>query len=141
MKYYSTQHPIVPGSYPELGENHVVEICNYDSKTYCEEIDREAWGYIEFEHPLQPEDAIDFDLIPPPRKVKPVKCVGIDSWSRMVFQDENGKLWKYTAPGETPMEMHERLYSSTNNDFDGEPCWPMLPDVDYRIEIDSRNSK
>ncbi len=59
MKYYSTQHPLTPGSYPEPVFNQVTAIHKYDSKTYCEEIGREALGYIEYGHPLHPEVAID----------------------------------------------------------------------------------
>ena len=99
MRYYSTQRPVTPGSFPKPAGNKVVEIHNYDSKTYCEELGREVWGYI-------------------------------------VYEDEGGKLWKYTEPGGMPRERHDRLYRSTNNALDGEPCWPMLPDIDYRIEGD-----
>lgn len=45
MKYYSTQRPITPGSYPKPAFNQVTAILNYDSRTYCEGIGREAWGY------------------------------------------------------------------------------------------------
>ena len=59
MRYYSTQCPITPGSYPEPENNKITEIHNYENKTYCEEIGREALGYIEYGHPLHPEVAID----------------------------------------------------------------------------------
>ena len=48
MRYYSTQHPLTPGSYPEPVLNQVTAIHNYEDKTYCEEIGREALGYIEY---------------------------------------------------------------------------------------------
>ena len=41
MKYYSTQRPVTPGSYPTAG---AVSIENYPDKRYCEDIDREAWN-------------------------------------------------------------------------------------------------
>ena len=136
MRYYSTQRPLTPGSYPESAFNQVTAIHNYDFKTYCEEIGREAWGYIEYKQPLHPENAIDFELTPPPGKIKKIRFIGIDSWRCMVFKDESGMLWKYAEPGDLPMKRHDRLYSSTNNALDGEPCWPMKPDIDYRIETD-----
>ena len=74
-------------------------------------------------------------------KIKKIRFIGMDSWRCMVFEDESGKLWKYTEPGEHPMERHDRLYSSTNNALDGEPCWPMMPDIDYQIEADNQDTK
>ena len=38
MKYYSTQRPVMPGSYPKPAANKVTKIHNYEQKTYCEEI-------------------------------------------------------------------------------------------------------
>lgn len=60
--------------------------------------------------------------------------VGIDSWGRLVYEDENGRLWKYTEPGEMPQERHDMLYTSTNNALYGEPCLPMPSHIDYRIK-------
>ena len=135
MRYYSTQRPITPGSFPKSPFNKVQEIHNYDSKTYCEEIGREAWGYIEYEWPITPEDAISYELTPPPGRIKAVKFVGADGWGREVYKDENGCFWKYTEPGETPRERHDRLYDT--DEPDGEPGFPMRPDIDYRIEEDA----
>lgn len=47
MRYYSTQRPVGPGTFPKLPENKVLEVHNFDAKTFCEEIGREAWGYID----------------------------------------------------------------------------------------------
>ena len=88
MRYYSTQRPVTPGSFPKPAGNKVVEIHNYDSKTYCEELGREVWGYIDYEQPLHPEDAIDYELTPSPQKVKTLKFSGVDSWGREVYEDE-----------------------------------------------------
>ena len=141
MRYYSTQRPILPGGFPKPVGNRALDVRNFEDKTYCEEIEREAWGYIEYEHPIHPESALDYELTPPPRKIRIVRFAGVDSWGREVFKDETGKLWKYTEPGEAPKERHERLYSSTGNALDGEPCWPMLPDIDYRILADKEGTK
>jgi len=136
MRYYSTQRPVSPGTFPQPAGNKVTEVHNFDCRTFCEEIGREAWGYIDYEQPLDTEQAIDYELYPAPRKVKPVKLLGTDSWGREVYKDKAGKLWKYTEPGPMPRERHDRLFSSTGNAFDGEPCWPMVPEVDYRIQED-----
>lgn len=67
------------------------------------------------------------------KKVKAVKYVATDTWGRMVFVDESGKVWKYTEPGENPMERHDRLYDSGSNDIYGEPGFPLKVDIDYKI--------
>lgn len=67
------------------------------------------------------------------KKVKELRFVQVDSWRRMVFIDPDGKYWKYDEPGEMPMERHDRLYDSTGNDVEGEPCWPMKDNIDYEI--------
>ena len=64
MKYYSTQRPVVPGSYPRIKGNDITEICNYDRKTYIKEIGREAWGYVEYLYSLLDKDVSDYELTP-----------------------------------------------------------------------------
>ena len=51
MKYYSTQHPITPGKFPEPQDNKVLEIVNFNELTYCDEPERDCWGYINYENP------------------------------------------------------------------------------------------
>lgn len=63
MRYYSTQRPVGPGTFPKPQGNAVKEVFNFDSKTYCEEVGREAWGYIEYEKPLDPETAAGYELV------------------------------------------------------------------------------
>ncbi len=62
MKYYSTQRPIMPSSFPKLDDNKVVEICNFDKREAVKEINRMAWGWIEYEKPLPVELAKDYEL-------------------------------------------------------------------------------
>lgn len=64
MRYYSTQRPLGPGTYPKPQGNAVKETVNFDSKTYCEEVGLEAWGYIEYEHPLTEKEAERWELTP-----------------------------------------------------------------------------
>ncbi len=64
MKYYSTQRPITPGSFPKPEGNAVVEIVNFDSPTECKEIGRKAWGCIEYERPLSEDEAKRWELTP-----------------------------------------------------------------------------
>lgn len=64
MRYYSTQRPIAPGSFPRPQGNTVMTIHNYDNKTYCKEISREAWGYIDYEQPIDQEYVDNYELTP-----------------------------------------------------------------------------
>lgn len=64
MKYYSTQRPITPGSFPKPDGNAVVEIVNFDSPAECKEIGRKAWGSIEYERPLSEDEAKRWELTP-----------------------------------------------------------------------------
>ena len=60
MRYYSTQRPVSPGTYPSGCP--VQGIHNFDRKTFCEEIGREAWGYIDFAGPLPEGEATRYEL-------------------------------------------------------------------------------
>ena len=60
VKYYSTQRPVMPGGYPKKGA--VERIQNFDTKTFCEEVGREAWGFIEYREPLTKEEADAYEM-------------------------------------------------------------------------------
>lgn len=62
MRYYSTQRPIVPGSFPKPEGNTIEQIVNFPAKTYVDEIWKQAWGYIDYEKPLSEKDASDYEL-------------------------------------------------------------------------------
>lgn len=68
MRYYSILRPVSIGTYPKPRDNRVLEINNFDRKTYCEEIEREAWGYIDYEKTLTPRDANIYELMPEKRQ-------------------------------------------------------------------------
>lgn len=51
-----------------------------------------------------------------------LKYLGMDSWDRPVYEDENGTLWKDTSPGRI---FGPHLCTSVDNTFDGEPDMPM----------------
>ena len=70
MRYYSTQRPIMPGSYPKTAGNLVVEICNFDARVLCWENVREARCYIEYEQALFPGQAQSYELILAPGQEK-----------------------------------------------------------------------
>ena len=60
-KYYSTQRPVMPGSFPKT--KLVEKIVNFDSRQFVEEIGREAWGYIIYRELLEPQDAESYELL------------------------------------------------------------------------------
>lgn len=63
MRYYSTQRPLGPGTFPKKDGTETVT--NFDGgKIYCEEIDREAWGYVEYKEQLTPEEISSYELTP-----------------------------------------------------------------------------
>ena len=60
MRYYSIMRPVMPGSYPKKAAAQEIE--NFDEKTFCEEIGREAWGYIDYSEELTESEAADGNL-------------------------------------------------------------------------------
>ena len=56
------------------------------------------------------------------KKVVTLRHIGRDSWSRPVYKQEDGTLWKDVDPSEGS---DLKLCTSINNAFDGEPCDPM----------------
>jgi len=132
MKYYSIRRPVAPGSFPKPDGNKVLEIHNFDSRQPVEEIGREAWGWIEYEKPLSRYDCDCYELMPVPTKTLHLKYIGMDSWSRYVYEDENGKLWKLLdccSPREVCEERGDTPHSSCGNTLDGEPDCPMRADI------------
>ncbi len=128
MRYYSTQRPVMPGSFPKPDYAEILEIHNFDHRKYVEEISREAWGWIEYNKPLTNFDMNSHELVALPEKELHLKYFGRDSWSRYVYEDENGKLWKLTdccSPREACEERGDRPVSACGNAFDGEPDCPM----------------
>lgn len=62
-RYYSTQRPVAPGSFPKPDGNKVLEIVNFDKRIPCSEIGRDAWGYIEYENMLNDVEARRYELV------------------------------------------------------------------------------
>lgn len=60
MRYYSTQRPVAPGTYPRRGAQ---KIMNFDCRAQVELIGRQAWGYIEYDRDLTEKEAKDYELV------------------------------------------------------------------------------
>jgi len=57
-KYFSTQRPIVPGSYPKRIEP--IFIVNFDDKKVMDGV--ECWGYLVYGEPLTEKERSGFEL-------------------------------------------------------------------------------
>lgn len=62
IRYYSTQRPVMPGSFPRLDGNRILESVNFDRRMPYPGIGRNAWGYIEYEKPLDETTARCYEL-------------------------------------------------------------------------------
>lgn len=59
--------------------------------------------------------------------VRTMEFMGVDFWDRPVYKCiENGFLWKDVSLGKSDTPV---LYSSSNNEFDGEPSSPIKSDL------------
>lgn len=56
-RYYFLLRPPAPGTHPR-GATKVV---SFDQKEFVQEIEREAWGYVEYGKPISNSD--DWDLV------------------------------------------------------------------------------
>lgn len=63
MRYFSIRRPVGPGTYPRPSDNRVLGITNFSGKEYCEEIGRDAWGFIDYERTLREQDADMYELV------------------------------------------------------------------------------
>lgn len=64
MRYYSTLRPISHGTYPKYPNNKVTKIVNYNFRQLEQDINRQVWGYLEYEKPIPEDDAYSYDLVP-----------------------------------------------------------------------------
>ena len=64
VRYYSTQRPVAPGSFPKVNGIKVDNIFNFEDREYVAEISRRAWGYIEYSDKIPESEADDYELFP-----------------------------------------------------------------------------
>ena len=65
-KYYSTQRPVAPGTFPTPARNAPDEIVNYDQRVPVEGGAFLAWGHLTYTKPLTEQQAADYELRPAP---------------------------------------------------------------------------
>lgn len=100
MRYYSTQRPIVPGSVPGDGltEVHSFEFCQY-----VPEIDREAYGWAEYDRRLLNYEIDSYELTP----------AGMRIWWSVITSEKDGKTTARLGPVSEAVEQPTRLSKSS----------------------------
>lgn len=86
-RYYSTMRPFGPGTFPQKDGRET--ITNFDDKIFCEEIGREAWGYIEYPEALTKEEAEAYELTLGGMKTYWCVTTSIDDRGRVVSNITN----------------------------------------------------
>ena len=61
-KYYSTQRPVSPGTFPNKYDNRPVEVENFDERQWVEGESFRAWGWLIYKNPLSEKEIDDFEL-------------------------------------------------------------------------------
>ena len=62
-RYWSTQRPVGPGTFPKT-DGKPVTIENFDARMVVEGGRTQAWGYLEYEKPLDEKQVQDYELKP-----------------------------------------------------------------------------
>lgn len=78
------------------------------------------------------------DLVPQ-KKVLNISFVGLDNWDRPVYKDKSGNLYKDISLGRGVHDLEEYLYTSCNNEFDGEPYYNIDCDLKVKVTNKDRN--
>ena len=60
FRYYSVNRPVAPGNFPSLG---VVKVRNFGKRMFCAQINRKAYGYVDYDRPLQQCDLEEYHLV------------------------------------------------------------------------------
>lgn len=68
-RYYSTQRPVAPGTFPAKPG---CEVTNYDDRMHIDGLGFMAWGHIDYVNPLPETEATAYELRPAPTEER--KC-------------------------------------------------------------------
>lgn len=97
-RYYSTQRPVGPGTFPGRPEN----IVNFDSREEVPGIGP-AWGYLEYREPLDDEAADRYELEPADLKKFLVKVTSVHTIEVEAENEDKAignacrEAWRYDA--------------------------------------------
>lgn len=102
MRYYSTQRPVTPGSYPTEGATYIE---NYSQPNFFHEINGTAWGFIDYDRELSAKEAARWELTPE----------GMKTWYGVVstFYD-NGRVTAAVTRTVRAVERPEQQFKSTS---------------------------
>ena len=56
FRYYLTQRPPMIGTFPKPKDNAMVAMESFDERRLVPMLHSQAWGYVEYEKPLEPKD-------------------------------------------------------------------------------------
>jgi len=77
MRAYAIHRPLGMGTYPSEYRDQITELHNYEFMQWVDEINHNAFGYIEFEDGSIPKEALDrYDLWTDPRKDEKLVAAG-----------------------------------------------------------------
>lgn len=68
-RYYCIVRPPVPGAIPH--KPYFYETRRFPERRYIPEIDRMAWGWVEYDEELTLQEVVDYELIMHPRESEP----------------------------------------------------------------------
>ncbi len=62
FRYFLPLRPVSLGTQP----NGFIDYKNFEKRQFCPEIDHDAWGWVEYDHPLTVEQMKEYDLLQMP---------------------------------------------------------------------------
>lgn len=63
MRYYLRLRPATVGTFPKPQGNEVLNVHNYDKRTFVKEVGLRVWGYVEYALPVSDVLLDDFDMV------------------------------------------------------------------------------
>lgn len=112
-RYYSTEHPIRPGSFPLFAQT----VVNFNEKTDIPGVGP-AWGYLEYERQLPAGVAEKCGLVQAKMRTFTVKVISVHTLEVEAENEEDateqacGMAWEHDAD-----EIHGEIISGGNNDW------------------------
>ena len=94
MRYYSTQRPLGPGTFPKPLSNPILNFANYIDRTFIASIGKEAWGEITYTNPLSDDDIKSYELTPERNETNEIEEDDEEHEGRF-YQDVDDLAWMF----------------------------------------------
>lgn len=94
--YYLHPRGIYPGTLPSKLEKDIVDVENYDSPKYIDSLDRDAYAYVEFAHPVDEDYVEEYSDYMLPADVRYPKYVSREKYK--MFQEDINELSDGNVP-------------------------------------------